>query len=308
MTNNLELWDQYASTNDDFEPDDGNYLPSRDGKLLYEFLKLSPSVETARLYLSNQLDRYRDREYIPSDLERVVQSCIDLRLDRPMATSFKSWWVHYGAHIFGKKLVTPNILKFGEINLEEKLDDTVLTRTLLDYKNGAFTETGASEAMLIAVPLMGDKKSLMKSFEQIINAQTIQPVQKDALSNILVGERLPKKALRNRLHVLWMRGLNPEQDYKTLGADAGISNKYPNWDVVAKAMLDPNNTNIEASIEKHTIGALMEAVNTVENAARGRYPLHSTEYLPDDYNYHSVLKWIIQNIQYKKMRKKLSST
>ena len=154
--------------------------------------------------------------------------------------------------------------------------------------------------MLLAIPLKGDKKRIMKRFEDILNSQTIQPMRIEDPSAILVGERFVAEPIRKRLRVLWMKGLSPNMVIHELGAEAGISDKYPNWETLATAIANSTKTDPSNSMRTATLRSLREAVNTVENAARGRFPCHDSVNMPGDYKHDIVLKHIIANIQMKK--------
>lgn len=299
MNIKMEPWERYSRFKDDFEPEDENYLPSRRGKLLYECLKLSPSLDTARMYLRNHLYSHGKDEYIPSDLEAIVKNYQSLGFTDPISSEFKSWWAHHGVHVFGAKLATPDIVPITTLFSKSVLDKDMCIAKAQEYAEGKFIESGANEALLIAVPLIGDTKSILKNIERLLQEQTIKSIKTGKPSEILVGERFSADTITKRLRILWMKAMYPDIPYHQLGAEAAISNKYPNWETLAKAIIDPKIKDPAASMEKHTIGALMEAVNTIENAARGRFPMHTDDLLPADYDYKITLKWISENIRYK---------
>ncbi|MCX7085847.1 MAG: hypothetical protein NTY69_09960 [Methylococcales bacterium] len=316
MNKTIEPWEHYSASKNDFDPSDDNYQSSRKGKLLYEVLKLSPSIETASLYINNQLDRYKDREYIPSDLDAVVEAYKNLGLNEHTLSNFKSWWNHHGAYVFGEPPTSPELVPLLTIFANQEINQNECLSIIDSYAKDKSLETVSENTavMLLAIPLKGDKKRIMKRFEDILNSQTIQPMRIEDPSAILVGKRFVAEPIRKRLRVLWMKGLSPNMVIHELGAEAGISDKYPNWETLATAIANSTETDPSNSMRTATLRSLREAVNTVENAARGRFPCHDSVNMPGDYKHDIVLKHIIANIQMKKnlkerlMKFKIEST
>lgn len=310
MKNTLEPWKKYHHNLDDEISENASEIQffSNRGRLLYECLRLSPSLIAAFQFFDRdptELD-YK-RTYIPPDLHLLRRTIVKLGFKDKMSFNFGYWWDTYGKDIFYGSLTSPDPEVVATLTRLENINEQELINKISEYNNRVFNDTRANEALLIAIPLQGNERFLLKRVDNILKAHRVVDGRNFSSAKV-ISVRFQEDVITKRLRLLWLRAMHPKLALYKLGADAGVSNKYPNWESVALAIADPNESDPTNSLAKQTIRALREAVNTVENAARSRFPDHTSDTFPPDYDYKIILDAIIRNRIQPRIKKHEEST
>ena len=282
----------------DFAPSSPEFNDSRVGRLMYDLLMLSPSFEYARTTIKKRaiIDHTR---YIPCDGDVVIEINSELMGNGPSSETYKSWWKEIGRYIFDKvpKENTEVVELYKSthqqaVNLSDYLGKTD------EYLKGKHTEDGNPGLIMLAVPLMGSKKNILKSFERLILATEFEKMD-DKTKIRLYGQRLNEEAILKKFRLLVMSAISSKRtNLINLSIESGISKKYCNYEKYAEAR--ENKTpqqidKIDSSITSSTSRALYDMVYIIENAARGRFPCSDKKYLPG-IDTKKVLKIIQNNI------------
>lgn len=239
---------------------------------MFEFLRLSPSYELARLESTGTLSK-EQKQGLASDFGEVRRT-YEL-LGDVQKTLFRTWWIRRGLRAFGNPHSEP---KVHGIRVMRALENVTIEGLRADLDN-FLTETRPSEglnaSLLVSLPLGLRKADLLKQLDRLLNQHEAESgVHQQMPPLALVGQRLRAKVLFNGLRLLWFRAAKPRWEYWRLGAQARISKTY-------SVALDPNaprrTTDHQEKVDrdlmtKITYRALMKFENIAENAARGRFP------------------------------------
>lgn len=275
----LEPW--YDSKSD-FLPNDAEYEISRPYRLWFEFLRISPAYALAGEIFKERI-RSRDRTKMPSnlldvpfDIEEVIRTFDDFGYVRDI--DFKSWWQQNSSYLFPKvprKASTSSVFKVF-CQEEQSIDNCI--DSVSDYMNVRWKELGRPSVILVAIPLTGTRKDIIKSVDKIISDEDINKANGILATQLhhyrLLGKRMRLDALTSKLRLLWKKAREPNLELWRLGVDAKLGEAYKILDSSKKQLNNHmrEQTPIVASATRH---ALSDAIAIMENAARGRFP--STE-------------------------------
>ena len=316
--------------NDDFEPSDPNYEISRPYRIWYEYLRLSPSFALAvkeHEYRIDQLtdeDKKRSPEGVPQLSQRDLQVLSIKKLTpeeenlkpvdyqnvtntfKQMAYrgwefsnfTFKKWWLIQGADIFGHR-ITPLPISLTSVPHHTDLNRNEFNQVLDDYLDVQRKEDGMTGFMLMAIPLNGDKKTLLSSINDLIEKQDIKPIKKpgETLFELQKGKQYAKLPIGLRL--LWTKALNPEIELWRLALLADTTNKHEKkvLNLNMKQHTDESKIVSEYLASKTSVN-LKESIVIMENAARGRFPCKDESLIPP-FKLDEMIKQVQHSIKHR---------
>lgn len=285
--NDLEPWMPYA---DDFIKGDFYYAKSRPYRIWYEYLRMSPTFALAEKYIRNDGKLTAEElNSCPDDfLSDIVPTCADMKLSFAQG-SFDVWWQRYGADIFGMKRSQPEPITVFNAGHHIKVDATEIQEHLKSYLENGRVDYGNTGFMLMAVPLSGDRKKVIASVSKLINEHDWQPLGRQGIKTYkLYSKRVHLETLHTNLRVLWHRALDPESALWRLGLKAQAT------DYTIYTRLDPEydtGTPESLVLASITSNRIKYAINTMENAIRGRFPCDKDDLLPP-INQRELLKGV----------------
>jgi hypothetical protein len=297
---------------DDLDLSDPNYEISRPYRIWHEYLWLSPTFALAiKEYnlkpfkltdeelkrsdpsIRENLDVYKklgpnalnddELKLIPDDYTDVVKT---FKIMAPggwcfSPYRFKSWWNEHGADIFGYR-INPSPVNLINIPHHSPVHTDQIIKSLYDYISVHRIKNANSGFALIAVPLTGNKKSIIASVSELIkNNKDFKPIIKprETIVKLEKGMQLDKLAIG--LRVLWIHALNPNLALWKVGLKAEITDNPKFTCINPDSPRQPEKYKDQISnLETMTSRKLREALIIMENAARGRFPCNDPNLLP----------------------------
>jgi hypothetical protein len=272
----LEPWMPYTS---DFVKNDFYYDVTRPYRIWYEYLRLSPTFALAEKYLkTNGALTEEESKQCPEDfLTSVVPTCSDMKLSIG-SYDFDIWWLRHGADLFGKRRLQAEPVNLMTSSHHSEIDEVEINMPFKRYLTDERPNNGNPGFMIVAIPLSGDKKTVIKSVQHLINTQEFLPLGMPGKKNYdFYGERLREDVLPSNLRVLWHKALEPKLSLWKLGIKAKASDSWPYTDLNPETDAGTPASKVLASI---TSNKLKAAVIIMENAARGRFPYDKADLLP----------------------------
>ena len=195
----------------DFSKPGWHTRPTIGYELLFEFLRLSPIYELARLESTGTLSE-EQKQALTADFGEVRRT-YEL-LGDVQKTLFRTWWLRRGLKAFGNPHSEP---KVHGIRVMHALEN-VTTEDLRDDLDNFLTETRPSEGLnasfLVALPLGLRKADLLKQLDRLLNQREAESkVHQQMPPLALVGQRLRAKVLFSGLRLLWFRAAKPRWEY-----------------------------------------------------------------------------------------------
>ena len=297
---------------DDLDLSDPNYEISRPYRIWHEYLWLSPTFALAiKEYnlkpfkltdeelkrsdpsIRENMDVYKklgpnalnddELKLIPDDYTDVVKT---FKIMAPggwcfSPYRFKSWWNEHGADIFGYR-INPSPVNLINIPHHSPVHTDQIIKSLYDYISVHRIKNANSGFALIAVPLTGNKKSIIASVSELIkNNKDFKPIIKprETIVKLEKGMQLDKLAIG--LRVLWIHALNPKLALWKVGLKAEITDNPKFTCINPDSPRQPEKYKDQISnLETMTSRKLREALIIMENAARGRFPCNDPNLLP----------------------------
>lgn len=301
MSKKTQSWDLRGS---DFSRQGWHTKPTAAYMLLFEFLRLSPSYELARVHRTTGLSKEQMKS-LPADFKQVLATYD--RLGDVRTALFRGWWLKHGLRAFGNPYSKPIVHKVASLasNRDVTLGDVSdeLNQFLIDTR----PEEGLTESLLVSIPLGGRRSDVLKQINKLLE---LHPPSKVSLSPKstkqlkLVCKRFHAKAILNGVRLLWIKAAKPKWENWRLGTYTNLSPSYA-------LELDYNGPKKTASeveqvdrmiMGKITSRALKRFEHIAENAARGRFPCaEPVECSPFDYA--ALANRIKQNLRWEKTEK-----
>ena len=161
--------------------------------------------------------------------------------------------------------------------------------------NLGWREMGSPSVLLMAIPLAGSRKDIINSINKSISdddiAKANEMITRKHGYYELQGKRLRLDSISSKLRLLWTKAESPDLELWRLGVNARLGDAYLHLDSskLDLTMEMRTKTPIVASGTKH---ALSDAINIMENAARGRFPSKDNVIVPN-INYSSMYEVIL---------------
>jgi hypothetical protein len=244
-------------------------------RLYFEFLRMSPSYEIARLITNGQLSG-RAKKSLPPDFDAVLKTFSQVGDVRE--TSFKKWWRSCGSDLFG---TTPTAA-------------VRLISAASSSKNIAKSTNKTDEAkpseIIIAIPTALSYADALKQVSDLITANKRAFNQPKSLKNATSGieilnDRIHEEKLMKGLYLVQLKAEHPDVEIWQLGTQARLSEDYAN-ELRPVKNLKRSMKGLEYDkgiMTKLTSRALKNYEAIIENSARGLFP--STEKLSYKFNY-----------------------
>jgi hypothetical protein len=253
----------------------------------FEYLRLSPSYELARLHRTGKLSAL-DRQRLPKDFDQVLRVFDDFgNLQQKL---FKPWWINTGLALMGTPTKRPSPKSISKLTSNKEVKSVL--ENVEKYIRNDWAETGEPDTLLIAVPLNIKRSRLITEITQILsNSISNKPTQSKAQYQ-LIQKKTHLHTLKIGIKTLWLRALHNESELWRIGAEAQVSKTYSN-EVDPKATKKTTLTSqARQTLTIVTSRALLNANMVAENAARGIFPSNAKHPYAVKFNadeFHQVL-------------------
>lgn len=297
MKNIQTPWNLLGS---DFSLNGWHTEPTAAYQMMFEFLRLSPSYEHARLERTKGLSSAAIKK-LPKDFDKVL-STYDLIGDVGHVP-FRDWWINKGLKVFGKPYSKPDLHEIAVFANGQETDLLKVTRDVLNFLPNARKSEGLPATLVLSVPLEIKRTEILKKFRTLLDKHLEMNCEDLAKPKITIqGKRFHVYAMSKGLRLIWLKAEKPEWELWRLGAKANISSSYSKiLDPLAprkpKNAIEVDDRNI---LGKITFRSLRKFERIAENAARGKFPCEDdVECL--DFNYPNLGKrmrkyqqWIVE--------------
>jgi hypothetical protein len=247
-----------------------HYEKSQPYRLWYEYLRLSTIYFQAHKERTSKggLTEQEIKE-LPDDFDQVRKT-YDAFGDI-YKYPFRSWWAGWEgkARLFGHtrtrlKATTLAYVAHGHVTNRDACKKA-LDGYLDDYNE---YHEGNLNYLLLAVPLNSSRADILRAVNEQIEDEYLQLLPAEYS---LHGDRIHIETLTTTLRLLLMRAREPKSPLWKLGVKARVSEKYANFDIniehVPYHLIDTVQI-----IENITSRTLRNALNIMDNAARGKFP------------------------------------
>lgn len=242
-------------------------------QLMFEFLRISPSYELARIANTTGLTPAQQAK-LPSDFDRVMQ--LYELLGDVQNILFRSWWLRKGLKAFGNPYSKPKVHKISLLSPERDIGVEDVRDELSYFLSDTRRDEGLAPSLLISVPLGGNRADVLRQIKALLEQQSSESfsVELDKPKLRLMGQRLHATALFTGVRLLWFKSAKPKWENWRLGAFAKLSPSYsPVLDPKASRSTHSSVEQVDRTIMgKITSRALRRFENIAENAARGEFP------------------------------------
>jgi hypothetical protein len=264
--------------------------------LFFEFLRLSPSYQLARLEAAGKLTA--DQMYkLPADFDDVRRTFS--LLGDVQRVVFRKWWLERGLRAFALPGIKPRIHTLVELKAGEYVQDA---EPVQKYLTQTRADEGLPHGLLLAIPLDRSKSQLLRQISKLLeDALPTQPLVPATPALTLQGKRFREKELRKGLRLLTMQAAFPRWSQWRVATLVGIN---PD---VAK-VLDPRTTEkpdaaeiVDRSLMMRSASRDFKKYRTLaENAARGRFPSFAAV-LETPFDWNALHKQIAARNAWQKM-------
>ena len=273
-------------------------------RLMFEFLKISPSYEMARLHRTQGLTKDQ-KGVLPDDFDQVLRT-YDL-LGDVQKILFRSWWLNRGLKAFGNPYSKPKVHKISLLPDACDVAVTDINNDLNHFLGETRGEEGLSGSLLVSIPVGGRRSDVLKQINKLLGQHNFVETTKrseDRPKLALMGKRLHVDAMLKGLGLLFWKSAQPKWENWRLGTFAELSKSYS--EVLDYKAPKKTATTMEAVdriiMGKITSRALKRFELIAENAARGRFPCD--EHVDcSTYNYLELQKRIKLRKQWEKSEK-----
>lgn len=246
--------------------------PHRAHRLLFEFLRLSPSYELARKARQEGLSQ-EEADALPADFDQVLNT-YDL-LGDVQKILFGNWWRQRGLKAYGNPYSQPEVHKIKYLPGGADLGLGDCAREVDRYLTETRPIEGLSPGLLLSIPLDRPKAEILRQVSKLLDyhkANDTNAMAKPPLA--LASKRIHIKKLVVSLKLLTYKAARPNWELWRLGAFAEVSETYsPIFDPMGpRKVSDPQQSVDRLLMTKTTSRALKKAELIAENAARGKFP------------------------------------
>ena len=289
----------------EFEKGAFNYDISKPYRLWFEYLRLSPTYLLAHRHKTAYKGGLTEaqKSTLPDDFDEVLKT-YDAFGDI-YKYPFREWWDYHSEALFGVRHGKFHAHPLAYIAEKHFPNKEACQSALNNFLSSHLSHYYSSGYLLLAVPLADSRAEIIKSINEVIDDEFIQPSQIELNAPyILHGERFHYDALETGLHLLCLRMKYPKTSLWKLGVTAGVSESYNHLDITVKR-LKANMVEPTQVLENLTSRALKGATLVMENAARGKFPCKDKITIPK-LNYRHM--WQIMRRQHEANEKFLIKT
>jgi hypothetical protein len=252
-------------------------MPQPVFRLFFEFLRMSPSYEIARMKLTGELNPELFRA-IPADfdlVEKTYHAVGDVR-----KISFQTWWRQRGKDILG----------VGGVQGVRVIRKPPSSKRQIKGENHLATDPPSPSDLVIVVPTelkyadaLAQVKEALVAHRSEFSAGRTSQVTDHALA--ISKDRIHEEKLMKGLILVQLRAEHPDEPLWKIGTQARISDAYadelrPAKNEKKSIVMNEYEKNI---MTKLTSRAIKNHELIIENAARGKFP--STEKVATKFNY-----------------------
>ncbi len=245
-------------------------------EMLFDFLQVSPSYSLAHMIATGQ--KRRDLPPLPQDFELVEQTY--RMFGNVLRTYFYEWWLKIAQFQFGSA-VTPRTEVLFKIGRREELPlsaGLVIAERIEGHFDRAWREQGQPATLLLALPVHGDRRRLLRELTAILDAEYVNVGSHETEAPArLVSNKIRERTVRTAMRVLRARISVPTKKLYQVGNSLKLAPQY--W-TDAETPRKGDQDGKRRLMEIVTSRQLHRAYLLAENAARGRFP--SLEPLSDD--------------------------
>ena len=250
-------------------------------EMMFEFLRLSPSYELARIERTRGLTN-EEQKKCPNDFKKVLVT-YDLIGDVNHVL-FRQWWLDTGLKVFGNPYSKPQLHEIAIFEKGQQTDIALIADQVKNHFVKAREDEGLSAALLVSLPLELKRSEIMKIFKQLLDQHLKEDVAHASQPKIkLLGQHFHTKAMLKGLRLLCMKAAKPNWENWRLGAISEISPSYSKV-LDPRAPRTPKNS-IEMDdriiLGKIVFRSITKFETIVENAARGKFPCEDRVELTD---------------------------
>lgn len=242
-----------------------------------DYLQISPSYRLAHLLAVGRLKRRGLA--LPADFSEVERTYA--AFGDVTRTYFWDWWLKSAQYQFGVSL-KPEAAVLLKLDLKhEPLDEDIEKAKvkLSDYLYVDRPAQGNQALMVVALPVHTDRKTMLKAFERLLDANygsQQKPIGVAPYS--VIRNKMREGTLKVALKVLRARAALPNERLFVIGNKTNIAPYHAVSDL--KKRTRGEDSDKRKMMEILTSRHLHRAYLLAENAARGRFP--SLDPLPDD--------------------------
>lgn len=239
-------------------------------RLLFQFLRLSPSYELARRYrlLEGRLAK-EDQQRLPEDFKQVLAVYDDL--GDVQQSFFRTWWLDRGLRCFG----SPGVMPKTHLLFKAKLGDAV-TDTKLNALNHHFRtqwkDENQPDVMVLAMPLNLTRQRALKEVKRLFDEHIAPKLVPAKPKYDLVTRDMHRQNIIDAMSVVMIRAARLNYRLWQVGAEAKISKTYSaKFDIKTTKRTAVNSEEMRTlemlTSRKYRLGKWL-----AENAARGLFP------------------------------------
>jgi len=262
----------------------------------FNFLQISPSYLLAHNIAIGKIDRRSIQLAKDFDVVEMTYTAFG----EVWNTDFWAWWVKRAQYQFGIS-ATPTVHQLAKVEVRESATDKMVSNAQSEIEQYLLADRlaeGMPASMIVAVPLHGDRKQIVKQFADMLDKVYDAKAHMRGISLYQVTRNKIREAtLKNAMRVLRAKAAMPKKPLFVVGNKSKISPAYET-DEHKKLRNDERRRLMEILTSRQ----LQRAYLLSEHAARGIFP--SIDKLPEDearatFNYvvlqrqfRNYMKWL----------------
>jgi len=265
----------------------------------FNFLQVSPSYLQAHRIATGKLDR--NSVQLAKDFDVVEKTY--KAFGNVWNIEFATWWIKRAQYQFGIT-VTPSVRKIASINVGKEATDIDVSKAQAEIEQYLLADRLAEAkpaSLVIAVPLHGSRREILKQFTDMLDKECKVIEHKDSIAPYQVTRnKMRESTLKKAMRVLHAKAAMPKAKLYAVGNKSKISAAYETND--DKLKLDYDKRRL---MEILTSRQLHYAYLLAEHAARGKFPC--LDKLPNDearleFDYLLLNRYFTANIKWLRER------
>jgi hypothetical protein len=276
----------------------------------FNFLQVSPSYLQAHQIAVGKIDRNSIKLAKDFDVVEKTYTAFGVVWN----IDFWTWWVKRAQYQFGIS-VTPSVHSIASVAVGETATEVMVSKAQAEIEQYLLADRlveGVPASLVVAVPLHGDRRQIVKQFTEMLDKVYDAKEHKRGIAPYQVTRnKIRKSTLRNAMRVLLVKIELPKKPLFVVGNKSKLSPAYET-DEHKKLRNDERRRLMEILTSRQ----LQRAYLLAENAARGIFP--SIDKLPEDEarpafdyvvlqrQFRNYMKWFEDKIA--KMKSKLAKS
>lgn len=243
-------------------------------RLWFDYLAISPSYEAVRrevLGIAGTSSPFA----MPSDADRVRS--VYRQLGEVQRSTFSSWFNERTVEYFGRPGDKPEVRKLGVVG--ESIRDPERRRAAEMEMRWMMQHVGGNPARLVTLPLELSRTEILKQVDSLLKREKPAKQVEQAVHTPmypLVGDRHRVASLQRFLDIAKLRAAYLDDPAWKIGLRFGLgANHAALFGPIETARPTAANEGARVSLNVIVTRMLTKARYIAENAARGRFPLHT---------------------------------